>query len=424
MNLNSTNALPQSRKTHGASSSRIKRTRISALTFLMIAATGLAMAQDDLHVRKSAAAKTSLDLSGFSSAGGAAALFRQTLEADLDRSGWFLLTRPATFTVAGSCSLGGDAIAVQCQVLNTVKSAVCLNKSYSQKAAEARRLAHQVADEIIMATKGFRGIASGRILLVGNRNGSKELYMCDADGGNLRQLTADNSISVAPYISADGSRVVYTSFRKGFPDIYLIDLKTGNRSCIANYPGTNLAGGISPNGREVLMVLSKDGNPDIYIKQLDSGKLTRLTQTPRAGEASPVWSPDGSQIAYVSDMQGAGRPQLYVMARTGNSRLLTSRGRENVSPDWGPNGWIAFCSRREGAYGIYIINPATGEERGVSPADANYEDPSWAPDGRHIVCTRGDSRRSSVYMLDTMGDPPLCLTRDGGNWSSPSWCSQ
>lgn len=398
--------------------------RAITLAILVLSGAILAAAQDDLHVRKAATAKTSLDLSGFSASGSVPSVFRQTLESDLARSGWFLLSRPATFTVSGSCAQNGDALAVQCQVLNALKSSVCLNKSYAQQASEARRLAHQVADDIIMATKGFRGISSGRILLVGNRSGSKELYLCDADGGNLRQLTADKSISVAPYVSANGTRAVYTSYKQGFPDIYLIDLKTGNRTRIASYPGTNLAGGLSPDGREALMVLSKDGNPDIYLKQLDSGRLTRLTQTPRAGEASPVWSPDGSQIAYVSDAQGAGHPQIYVMNRSGTGRLLTSRGRENVSPDWGQNGWIVFCSKRQGLYGIYIINPATGEERAVSPSDANYEDPSWAPDGRHIVCARGDSRHSAVYMLDTMGDAPLCLTRDGGNWYSPSWCAQ
>ncbi len=396
-----------------------------ALISALLTVAGVAAAQDDLHIIKTAATKASLDLSGLSSASGAPAVFRRTVEADLARCGWFTLTRPATFTVSGSCEQSGNSLSARCQVFDAGKSVTCLNKTYSESAAEARRLAHKVADDIVQAAKGFRGIASGRILMIGNRTGHKELYICDADGGNLRQLTDDKSISIAPYWSANGSRVVYTSFRRGYPDIYLVDLKTGNRTCIANYPGTNLAGGISPDGREALMVLSKDGNPDVYVKDIGSGRLARLTNTPRAGEASPVWSPDGSQIAYVSDLAGAGHPQIYVMGRTGTGRLITSRGRENVAPDWGLNGWIAFCSKRQGVYGIYMINPSTMEERQVSPSDnVHYEDPSWASDGRHIVCARGDGRHSSIYLLDSMGDPPLCLTPDGGNWFSPAWNSQ
>ena len=204
----------------------------------------------------------------------------------------------------------------------------------------------------------------------------------------------------------------------------MINAQTGSRSVIARYPGINMAGGISPNGGEMLMVLSRDGNPEVYTKSLANGQLTRLTRTPRAGEASPTWSPDGGKIAYVSDLAGAGSPQIYIMDRSGASRRLTSRGKENIDPDWGPNNLIAFCSRRGGLYGIYVVNPATMAETQISPADGNYEDPSWAPDGRHLVCAKREGRSSRIYLLDTMGDTPVCLTPNGGSWFSPSWCSK
>jgi len=378
----------------------------------------------EVYVSKSGGTKVSLDLSTYGTSGAGGLLFRQTLNADLQRCGWFTLTRPASFTVSGTCVDNNGNLSTSCQVVNVLKSTVALSKTYSDTSANARRLAHQVADDIIMATKGFRGICSGRIVMVGNRTGNKELYICDADGGNLRQLTNDRSISLAPRWSPDGSRIVYTSFLKGFADIYMIDARTGGRSVVARYPGINMAGGISPNGGEMLMVLSKDGNPEVYSKSFGSGTLTRLTRSPRAGEASPTWSPDGSQIAYVSDLAGAGSPQIYTMDRGGSSRRLTSRGRENVDPDWGANNTIAFCSRREGLYAIYTINPASLEERQISPADGNYEDPSWASDGRHIVCARRNGGGSRIYLLDTMGDPPVCLTMNEGSWFSPSWCSK
>lgn len=395
------------------------------LAFSLVALLPPALpAQDEVVVTKSGGAKISLDLSGFSAPGAAGTLFRQTLESDLRRSGWFTLARPASYSVSGACGDKGGSLSAQCQVANLLKSEVVLNKGYTETPDNARRLAHKVADDIIMAVKGFKGICSGRIVMIGNRTGNKEVYLCDFDGGNLRQVTSDRSISLSPYWAPSGTHIAYTSFRRGFPDIYLVDLRSGARNCIANYPGINMAGGISPRGTEALMILSKDGNPEVYTKELASGRLTRLTNTQRAGEASPVWSPDGSQIAYVSDLAGAGSPQIYVMNRSGNSRRLTSGSRENVAPDWGANGWIAYCSRQNGRYGVHIIHPSTMETRKVSPDDTNYEDPSWASDGRHIVCARQDGLTSRIYLLDTMGDPPVCLSPNDGNWFSPAWSAQ
>ncbi len=396
-------------------------TRLLLLAVLLPTVATVALAQDDVRVRKPTAAKTSLDLSGLTGpAGGASTVFRRTLEADLQRSGWFTLSKPGAYNVFGSYGESGAGVSAKCQVFGAAQSRVLLDKTYSQTPAEARRMAHKVADDIIMAIKGFHGIAAGRIAVIGARSGQKELYVCDSDGGGLRQLTADRSISLAPSWAPNGMRIAYTSFRRGYPDIYMIDLASKNRMCIANYPGINMAGAFSPSGQDLLMVLSKDGNPEVYVKSLGSGRLTRLTNTQRAGEASPTWSPDGSQVAYVSDLAGVGSPQIYVMGRGGAGRRLTSRGRENVAPDWGPNGWIAYASRRGGQYAVCMINPQTGEDREITPGDASYEDPCWASDGRHVVCTR----QGRLYMLDTMGDPPLCLTPDGGGWSSPAWCAQ
>jgi len=375
-------------------------------------------------VSKSGGAKVSLDLSGFSATGSPGLVFRQTLDSDLKRCGWFSLMSPASFTLKGSCHDNAGSLSVDCQVMNVLKSTLALNKTYTGSSANARHLAHQAADDIIHAIKGFNGFCAGRILMVGTLTGHKELYVCDADGGNLHQLTRDNSISMAPHWSPDGTRIIYTSFLKGFADIYMINAQTGARSVVSRCPGINMAGGISPDGGTLLMVLSKDGNPEVYTKSLGGGQITRITRTLRAGEASPTWSPNGSQIAYVSDLAGAGSPQIYIMDRNGTGRRLTSRGRENVDPDWGANNMIAFTSRRGGLYSVFIINPGTLEERQVSPSDANYEDPCWVSDGRHLLCGRRDGGGSRIYLLDTMGDPPVCLTQNGGSWFAPAWCSK
>jgi len=145
--------------------------------------------------------------------------------------------------------------------------------------------------------------------------------------------------------------------------------------------------------------------------------VRRLTETVHGVEASPCWSPDGRSIVYVSDISKT--PQLYIVdVATRQSRRLTYRGSENVNPDWNGKGKIVYATKRGGGYQIAVIDPRTGEgscELLTQPGD--YEHPSWAPDSRHIVC----SNRSSLYILDTLGDPAVRLINLAGNWISPDW---
>lgn len=367
--------------------------------------------------------KTSIDLSALTTAASAdARLFRKTLEADLKRSGWFTIVGQGrgALKLVGSCEAKGPQLHVKCHLFATANQHDYIRKIYKLDASKARRLAHVIADEIVYAVTGKKGIAATRIVMVGRRSKNKELYYCDADGGGLVRLTQDRAMCVSPRWGPEGQKIVYTSDRKGFPDIYLIDLARGKRDRVAHYSGLNMGGALSPDGNDLALILSKDGNPELYIKALGSGRLTRVTKTRRAAESSPSWSPDGRRIVYVSDRSGT--PQLYMVSRSGGApRRLTSRGAENVAPDWGPGGMLAFACRTGGKYHICIMNPDTMERKQITSDWADYEDPSWAPDGRHIVCSRTENYNSAIYILDIMGGRPIRLHAHKGDWYSPSW---
>ena len=203
--------------------------------------------------------------------------------------------------------------------------------------------------------------------------------------------------------------------------MYSIDLASGARKAVSQYPGLNSGGAFSPDGRSMALILSKDGNPDLYVKDLASGRLRRLTNTRRVTEGSPCFSPDGRSIVYVSD--AGGTYQLYVIsAEGGAARRLTTpaMGSQNVSPDWGPAG-IACQSLAGGRFQIAVVDPATGTHKPVTRYDAAYEDPSWAPDGRHILASRAAGGATGLYLLDTQGDPPVKFTDAPGNWTMPAW---
>ncbi len=380
----------------------------------------------DITVSKPGADRFAIDLSGFRVGAGdeTASLFLKTLESNLLRSGWFAVVgaSQADFRITGDAGMSGAELRVKCEARRAGSGERLLGKSHKATAGEVRALAHKVSDELVLALTGRPGMASSRIAMVGTLTGSKELYLCDADGGGLVQITNDKTVSVSPKWGPDGTSLVYTSFRSRFPDVYLVNIVTGERECIARYPGLNACASISPDGRRVALTLSKDGNPDLFIKELSGGRLTRLTTMKHSAQASPSWSPDGRRIVFVSDV--AGSPQLYLMSSGGGSpRRITSRGSENVDPDWGVNGLIAYSSRVDGRYVICVINPDTMEFRQISRANADYDSPSWAPDGRHIVCERRLGYRSGVFIIDTMSDSCISVLLEtiSGEWHSPSW---
>jgi len=368
-----------------------------------------------ISIVKKGAEKDTVSLAGLKAGGPNGQLFVRTLARDLELSGWFKVGASGAVRVNGTVADAGAGAQSACRVDWPGKAFNWARVSMGQ--AEVRRQAHQLADEMVKMIAGQAGMAQSRIVFVNRRGRNNEdLYVCDADGQGVQQITHDNVAAVGPRWAPNGRDIYYTSFIKGYPAVYRI-VPGSERKALAALQGLNTGAAISPEGARAAIILSYQGNPELYILSLSSGQLTRLTQTPHGAEASPCWSPDGRSIVYVSDI--AKLPQLYIVdVASRQSRRLTYKGQENVNPDWHRNGKIVYATKRGGGYQIATIDPRAGEGSCelLTPA-SDYEHPSWAPDGRHVVC----SSRSSLYILDTLGDPAVRLINIAGNWMSPDW---
>ncbi len=384
-----------------------------ALCAALAGAFLLASAQAQITVKKEAG--FGLDLAGLRADGPGGQTFKRTLENDLARSGWFtVVAEGSSYPITGAFSPPASA---QIEVKTTG-----FRRSFSDASGDPRWVAHQVADALVKQIADGKPLFCSKLVMAGNRTGSWELYLCDSDGENLKQITKDRSINLYPAWSPDGKTVAFTSYRRRYPDLYTLDLSRWELNLLAAYNGLNTSGAYSPNGREMALTLSASGNPELYILRppVKGGRLFRLTQTPAAAETGASWSPDGNRIVYVSDSSGS--PQLYLLSRSGGERTrLPVSGNENVSPAWGPDGRIAFTSRRAGRYRICVYSPDSGDLTDLTGDGDNYEDPSWAPDGRHIACTRTTGGKNAIYVLDTMGKPSIPLLKVEGSWRSAAW---
>ena len=373
------------------------RLAIASLLFLL---PSLAFAADEPKIRIVKSTKLNIAVTGL--AGSDA----ETLKRDLTNSGYFTITGAdqAQYTAKG----GGGGAELQGS-LSDREGKTALNKTYS---SAGRDRIHRFADDIVEAATGARGMASTKIAFVGTRTGKKEIYLCDADGSNLMQLTHDGTISVSPSISPDGHSLIYTGYQSGYADVYRIQLASGARSRIIKFPGTNSGARFSPDGGRIAVTLSKDGNPEIYVTSSSGGSARRLTRS--AGvDSSPTWSPNGSEIIYSSDEGGS--PQLYRMSSSGGStaRLATGFGY-NTEPNWSPDGKkIAFNTRAGGAFTVAILDLAGGGVRTVGEG----QDPVWGADSRHLIFASG----GSLVMLDAQTGTRTTVVSGAGKVSEPTW---
>jgi TolB protein len=374
---------------------------ILAALAVALCATTAAAQEATITVKKSDV--LNIALKPFS--GSEALIAGKTLANDLDLSGAFALGAPerATYTVTGSAS-GGT---LQGTVTDN-RGSVVLQKTYS---GNTRAAAHEFSDDIVETLTGAPGIATSKIAFVSNRTGAKEIYVADYDGANMRQITNDRAISVAPAISPEGGRLAYTGYQSGYADIYLVELASGARSRILKFPGTNSGASFSPDGGRLACTLSRDGNPELYIAAVNGSGARRLTRT-RGVESSPAWSPDGAEIAYSSDERGG--PQLYRIGAAGGApRLIPTGYGYCTEPSWSPDGRKIAFTVRQGGFAIAVMDLASGTTRIV----AQGQDPAWGADSRHIVYSNG----SQIILLDTAKGRSTPVISGLGKVSEPSW---
>src|SRR5262249_19139785 len=94
------------------------------------------------------------------------------------------------------------------------------SKKFDLPSGEPRRLAHKVADEIVLQFTGEPGIADTKIAFVSGPRGAKEIQYADYDGFNARLVTKNGSINLMPVWGPDGRSLAYTSFKNGYPDLF------------------------------------------------------------------------------------------------------------------------------------------------------------------------------------------------------------
>ncbi len=346
-----------------------------------------------------------------------------SFDASVSYSDWRAVNVQALIT--GAVSVQGNRMRVKFRLFDVVSGQqMGQGMQFEGTTTNWRRMGHKVSDAVYSRITGEGGYFDSRVVFIAESgprdNRTKRLAIMDQDGANVQHLTDGRDLVIAPRVSPNGDRVVYTSYAGGSPRIALINMQSGQRQNVGDQPGAmTFSPRFSPDGRQLVFSLARGGNTDLYSLDLGSGQQRQLTASPSIATA-PSFSPDGRFITFESDRSGTS--QLYIMPASGGEARRISFGQGRYStPVWSPRGdLIAFTKSHAGRFHIGVMRTDGSEER-LLTASFLDEGPTWAPNGRVVMFTReAQGGDPALFSVDVSGRN-LRRVPTPGPASDPAW---
>jgi Tol biopolymer transport system component len=184
--------------------------------------------------------------------------------------------------------------------------------------------------------------------------GPAEVYVMNLDGSNQMRLTGTETTNYDPVWSQDGKRIAFIWWSGQNNEIAVINSNGSGQMRLTN-KGENRFPVWSPDSKHIAFTSNRDGNDtspkglmrDLYVMNADGSNQIRVTKNSSDTYSFGIaWSPDGKHLAF-STGQGIFKADVDGT----NLKQLTNNASDN-SPVWSPDGkWIAYVSE-----GIYVMN--------------------------------------------------------------------
>ncbi len=266
-----------------------------------------------------------------------------------------------------------------------------------------------------------------------DRDGHFNLYSYSVSSGKTTQITHSKQWDVRWPSSDHERRIVYEMDG----ELQVLDAESGSATPISiTVPDDGLARRpsrisaanniesyeLSPKGERALF----SARGDIFTATIEKGPTRNLTHSSSAHDKWPSWSPDGSQIAFISDMSG--EEELYLVPQDGSKppQQITSGGKAmRYQPEWSADGKRIAFSDKDGK--VYVVTLA--DRKMIQAADSRrgqIRDYVWSPSGNYLAFSMATNSTgySQIYVWNAADNKLTRVTSEMFNAVNPAWDPQ
>jgi len=225
-----------------------------------------------------------------------------------------------------------------------------------------------------------------------------------------------NTFAAQVAVSATGMLVYARGgiYPKGQREVALVD-RSGEARTLPIPPGVTSTVRRSPDGTRLAYVTGRGNDLDVWTYDMDRDIPTPLT-TQGLTNREPVWSPDGTSIAFASNRDGSAF-NIYRMAAAGSGtpQRLTVSSRDQHPSSWSSEGVIAFLQDRD----IWVLPPG-GEPRPLFESEAMEMEAEFSPDGKWLAYVSNKTGSKEIYVRPYPSGAETPITRTDGA-DEPVW---